>query len=82
MALRESALEHKSPFNVCLSLVNMLVIYCVGARRLLGGYSLVPWDPLSLFGVLSQAAGRLDELDSKEEKGRELEHNVNTNIII
>lgn len=47
-----------------------------------GGCSLVPWDPLSLFGVLSQAAGRLDELDSKEEKGRELEHNVNTNIII
>lgn len=35
-----------------------------------------------MFGVLSQAAGRLDELGSKEEEGRETEHNVNTNIII
>ena len=36
---------------------------------------------MSLLGVLREAAGRFDGLGSKEEKGRELKHKLNTNII-
>lgn len=41
----------------------------------------VPRDPSPSLGVLSEAAGRSDGLGSKEEKGRELKHKLNTNII-
>lgn len=77
LALRDSALEHKSPFSIHFCSENVLVVHSAGARRL-HGFPPVPCDPLLLLQALSATGSSLGWAGRRRRKA---EQGVNTSKI-